>query len=86
MTLLASRYAKLELPLPKLTQQTQAALRARVLRCRIVGGLLYYQHKKNGVLLCVPNVYSDAGVNHRQLVFNEIHATPYGGHRGSNST
>jgi hypothetical protein len=86
LKLLTQRYSKYDLPLPKLADLSAAVLNARVLRCRITGGLLYYQHKKHGMLLCIPDVYGSDGVNHRRSIFNEFHATPHSGHRGGTST
>ena len=40
------------------------------------------KHNKYGVLLAIPNIYGSDGINHRQRVFDELHATPYDGHRG----
>ena len=86
LKLLTQRYSKYDLPLPKLAELSAAVLNARVLRCRITGGLLYYQHKKHGMLLCIPDVYGSDGVNHRRSIFNEFHATPHSGHHGGTST
>jgi hypothetical protein len=84
--LISKRYKVLDLAVPALNKLTKGQLKAIVLKCRLVGGLMYYQHNKYGVLLVVPNIYGSDGINHRQRVFNELHATPYGGHRGRRST
>jgi hypothetical protein len=84
--LISKRYKVMDLAVPALNKLTKGQLKATVLRCRLVGGLMYYQHNKYGVLLVVPNIYGSDGINHRQRVFNELHATPYGGHRGKRST
>ena len=52
----------------------------------LIDGLLYFNSPSAGPILCIPDIFDGDGVNHRARMFEEVHATPYRGHRSVSST
>eukprot|EP01048_Picozoa_sp_COSAG05_P005419 COSAG05_NODE_321_length_11453_cov_62.107539_3_plen_119_part_00 len=81
------RYENLQLDAPKKVTRKRKSGRGDVdNRHMVSGGLLYRLDQRRGLLLCVPNVYDDSGVNHRKRIFDECHSVDYRGHRGIAAT
>ena len=91
-TMAIERYAKLKIKFvdPKfpLTKIAEGIMQRRLAEHFISGGLLYKHMTapKSCTLLCVPDVYDSAGVNHRKRIFDESHGTYSQGHRGVKTT
>ena len=48
--------------------------------------LLYYRCDRHGWVLCVPQGVTSQGKHLRRIIFDELHKSPYSGHRGRDGT